>query len=71
MRRSTKTALSVAFLIIFMSIGFSLLLITFTGSRLLVFAIFLIYLFVLYFLILTTRRFFLALRESEKKDEEK
>ncbi len=71
MRRSTKTALSVAFLIIFMSIGFFLLLITFSGSRLLVFAIFLIYLFVLYFLILTTRRFFLALRESEKKGEEK
>ena len=66
MKKSTRLRLSIAFLIIFMTIGYLLLLLAYSGPRWVVFTIFLIYLFVLYFLIVTVHRLVKALKEKEE-----
>lgn len=66
MKKSTRLRLSIAFLIIFMTIGYLLLLLAYSGPRWVVFIIFLIYLFVLYFLIVTVHRLVKALKEKEE-----
>lgn len=64
-KKSSKLKLSIAFLVFFMTIGYILLLLAYSGPRWICLIVFLIYLFVLYFLIVTTRRVVKALKEKE------
>lgn len=64
-KKSSKLKLSIAFLVFFMTVGYILLLLAYSGPRLICLIVFLIYLFVLYFLIVTTRRVVKALKEKE------
>ena len=65
MRRSTKVGLSVGLLLFFMTVGFILLFLVWTGPRWIAFAVFLVYLFIVTFLLKTTGRLMRALREKD------
>ncbi len=70
LHRGRKIAVSVAFLSVFMTLGFIFLLLAYTGPRWAAFIVFIVYLFVLTFMIKTTRRFLEALKhERDERDD--
>ena len=66
MKKSRKLTISIILLLIFMTVGYLLLLLAYSGARWIVLIVFLVYIFVVYFLIKTTRRLIKALKEKEK-----
>ena len=66
MKRSRKLTLSIIFLIVFMTAGYLLLLLAYSGPRWIAFVIFLLYIFVVYFLIRTMHPLIKALKEKEE-----
>ena len=64
MKRSTKTAVSVGFLLFFMTLGFILLFLVWTGPGWVALLVFIGYLFIVTFLLRTTGRVVKALREK-------
>lgn len=63
-----RVVLSIAFLSIFMTLGFFFLLLAYTGPRWAALVVFLVYVFVMTFMIKTTRRFLRALKQDEGED---
>lgn len=70
LHRGRRIALSVAFLSVFMTLGFIFLLLAYTGPRWVAFIVFIIYLFVLTFMVKTTRRFLEALKHERDETDE-
>ena len=66
MKKSRKLKISIILLLIFMTIGYLLLLLAYTGPRWVALVVFLVYIFVVYFLVKTTRPRIKALKEKEK-----
>ena len=66
MKKSRKLTISIILLLIFMTVGYLLLLLAYSGARWIVLIVFLVYIFVVYFLIKTTRPLTKALKEKEK-----
>ena len=66
MKKSRKLKISIILLLIFMTIGYLLLLLAYTGPRWVALVVFLVYIFVVYFLVKTTRPLIKALKEKEK-----
>lgn len=66
MKKSRKLTISIILLLIFMTVGYLLLLLAYSGARWIVLIVFLVYIFVVYFLIKTTRPLIKALKEKEK-----
>ena len=66
MKKGRKLKISIILLLIFMTIGYLLLLLAYTGPRWVALVVFLVYIFVVYFLVKTTRPLIKALKEKEK-----
>ena len=66
MKKSRKLKISIILLLIFMTIGYLLLLLAYTGPRWVALVVFLVYIFVVYFLVKTTKPLIKALKEKEK-----
>ena len=68
MKKSRKLTISIILLLIFMTVGYLLLLLAYSGARWIALIVFLVYIFVfvVYFLIKTTRPLIKALKEKEK-----
>lgn len=66
MKKSRKLTISIILLLIFMTVGYLLLLLAYSGPRWIALIVFLVYIFVVYFLIKTTRPLIKALKEKEK-----
>lgn len=66
MKKSRKLTISIILLLIFMTVGYLLLLLAYSGARWIALIVFLVYIFVAYFLIKTTRPLIKALKEKEK-----
>ena len=66
MKKSRKLTISIILLLIFMTVSYLLLLLAYSGARWIVLIVFLVYIFVVYFLIKTTRPLIKALKEKEK-----
>ncbi len=66
MKKSRKLTISIILLLIFMTVGYLLLLLAYSGARWIALIVFLVYIFVVYFLIKTTRHLIKALKEKEK-----
>ena len=64
MKRSTKVGFSVGLLLFFMTVGFILLFLVWTGPGWVAFLVFIGYLFIATFLLKTTGRVIRALREK-------
>lgn len=65
--RGRRIVLSVAFLSVFMTLGFFFLLLAYTGPRWAALVVFLVYVFVMTFMIKTTRRFLEALKQEDEE----
>lgn len=66
MKKSRKLTISIILLLIFMTVGYLLLLLAYSGPRWIALIVFLVYIFVVYFLIKTTGPLIKALKEKEK-----
>lgn len=66
MKKSRKLTISIILLLIFMTVGYLLLFLAYSGARWIALIVFLVYIFVVYFLIKTTRPLIKALKEKEK-----
>ncbi len=64
--RRRRIVLSVSFLAVFMTLGFFFLLLAYTGPRWAALVVFLVYVFVMTFMIRTTRRFLEALKHGDE-----
>ena len=71
MKTSKKVKLSITALIICMTAGFLFLLFAYRGPAWRSLLVFIIYIFILRFLLLSVRKLLKALEESEKKAEDK
>ena len=66
MKKSRKLTISIILLLIFMTVGYLLLLLAYSGARWIVLIVFLVYIFVVYLVIKTTTPLIKALKEKEK-----
>ncbi len=60
---------SIVVLVAGMTAGFVLLSMIYTGPRWISFIVFLVYLFIMYFVVVTSKRYLKALDEVKKKDQ--
>ena len=71
MKSKASFIIAIAVLIVGMTAGFILLSLVYSGPKWIAFAVFLIYLFILYFTVVFSKRYIKALDEVKKDDEKK
>lgn len=62
---------SIIVLVVGMTAGFVLLAMIYTGPRWISFIVFLVYIFIMYFIVLTSKRYLKALDEANRNNDQK